>query len=220
MEFLKELFGDGTLTFDQLVEKAKEKKINAVDLSAGGYVAKEKYDSKVGELNGVISDLKGQIKTRDDDIASVKANLEKAQADAGKLASVNTELATLQEKYKTDMANFEKRLADNRYEFQIREKAGELKFSSKAAKASFIAEAIKKQFKQDGETLLGYEDFVKNYKADDPGAFVTEQPKEPEPNNPQPRIVGGTNPAGGKGGPKYTLSQMMAMKNENPNLQF
>lgn len=53
-DFLKKLFAEGALTFDQFVEALNgDKTIKLVNLSDGGYVAKDKFDAKVTELNGV-----------------------------------------------------------------------------------------------------------------------------------------------------------------------
>ena len=56
-----------------------------------------------------------------------------------------------------DKQAYEQRISKQAYEFAVREKAGALKFSSSAAKKAFIAEAIAKDFKQDGDKLQGYD---------------------------------------------------------------
>lgn len=203
MEFLKQLFGDGeALTFDQLMEKAKAAKINAVNLAAGGYISQEKYNDKVSALTQQVEALTGQITQRDADMKGLEGKLAAAQADGSKLAEAQTALSQLQTKYDTDKKDLEGKLARQAYEFAIREKAGALKFSSGAAKKSFIQEAIGKEFKRDGDTLLGFEDFVTKYKADDPGAFAPDTPPaDPDPQpapQPTPQII---LPTGGPGKP-------------------
>lgn len=201
MEFLKALFTDGeALTYDQLVEKAKAANINAVNLAAGGYVSQAKFDDKVNTLTQQVETLNGQIAKRDTDMADLQGKLTAAQADASKLPEVQNALTQLQGQYATDKQDLEGKLARQAYEFDIRERAGQLKFSSAAAKKAFIQEAIGKGFKKDGDTLLGYEDFVTKYKADDPGAFVVEPPADPQPEpTPAPQIVlpGGKGPGAG-----------------------
>jgi outer membrane murein-binding lipoprotein Lpp len=190
MEFLKALFTDGeALTYDQLVEKANAAKINAVNLAAGGYISQNKYDDKVRTLTQQVETLNGQIAQRDTDMADLQGKLTAAQADGSKLSEVQTSLTQLQGKYDADKKELEDRLAQQAYEFAVREKAGALNFSSTAAKKAFIQEAIGKGFKQDGDTLLGYEDFVTKYKADDPGAFVVETPPTEPETPPAPQIV-------------------------------
>ena len=57
MEFLKELFGDKALTFDDFSKAVEAKKIKLADLSGGAYVSKEKLDAKIEELKTVQASL-------------------------------------------------------------------------------------------------------------------------------------------------------------------
>lgn len=217
MDFLKALFGDGPLTFDQFVEAAKEAKLNLVNLADGGYVSKLKHEDQMGALNQQIATLTGQISQRDADMATLRTNLEAAQADASKLPGVQTALSELQTKYEQEKAQYEASAAKQNYEFAIRERANTLNFSSAAAKKAFVQEAISKGFKLDGDTLLGYEDFVTKYKADDPGAFVPETPPAaPAAATPPTITLPGKHDK--PSGVKRSLSELMRMKNENPEM--
>lgn len=55
MEFLKELFGDEALNFEQFTAKAAEKKMRLADLSGGEYVGKGKFDA-LSEEKGVLKE--------------------------------------------------------------------------------------------------------------------------------------------------------------------
>lgn len=100
MEFLKALFADGeALTYDQLVAKATAAKINAVDLSKGGYVSLDKHNDKVNALTQQVEALNGQITKRDTDLADLQTKLTAAQADASKLGEVQTAMTDLQGRY-------------------------------------------------------------------------------------------------------------------------
>lgn len=188
MDFLKALFGDGkALTFEEFTAQAQAAKMNLADLSKGGYVSEAKFNDKVNGLTQQVTHLTEQIAQRDADMATLRTDLEAAQADAGKLPGVQQALTDLQTKYTQDAADYENRMARQRYEFMVTERANGLKFSSTAARKAFVQEAIGKDFKVDGDTLLGYEDFVNKYKADDPGAFAPETP--PAPDKPKPEIV-------------------------------
>ena len=46
-EELKELFGENTLSYDDFTKAVEEKGMKLANLSAGGYVAKSKYDDDV-----------------------------------------------------------------------------------------------------------------------------------------------------------------------------
>lgn len=102
-------------------------------------------------------------------------------------------------------------------EFAVREKAGEVKFSSNAAKKQFIADAIAKQFKQDENgKMQGYDEFLTQYKADDPGSFVSDDPAPtPAPKPNAPSITVPAKPDGNAH--KMSLSEQMAAANADPN---
>ena len=172
----------------------KTKHVRFADLSEGGYVSVEKYTAQVNALNQQITDLQGQITKRDSDITGLRDKLTAAQGDATKLTEAQNALTALQSQYDTERQDWEKKTQKQQYEFMVREKANGLNFSSPAAKRDFISQANGKEFKVDGETLLGYEDFLTKYKADNPGALVEATPSE-----------GGTASDGGKAAPTIVL---------------
>lgn len=93
MEFLKELFGDKALTFDDFSKAVEAKKIKLADLSGGAYVSKEKLDAKIEELKTVQSSL------AEKDAALKKwdgVDLEKLKAEnEAKTQELNNQLAEL-----------------------------------------------------------------------------------------------------------------------------
>lgn len=212
MEFLKALFKDGALTYDQLLEAVNEAKLNVVNIADGSYISKTKFDDKVAALNQQVKDLQGQVSQRDADLSDLSEKLTAAQADAGKLSEVQSSLTGLQSKYEADKQEWEHKNAQQAYEFMVRERANGLKFTSAAAKRDFIREANGKEFKVDGESLLGYDEFVTKYKADNPGAMVEEKPEAPT----QPTIVVPANGVTPK--TKKSLADMMKAKNDNPDM--
>lgn len=214
MEFLKTFFKDGALTYDELLTAVKEAKMNVVDIADGSYVSKTKFDNKVNALSQQVTDLQEQVTQRDTDLAGLNEKLTAAQADASKLSDAQAELTGLQSKYEADKQEWEAKSARQAYEFMVRERANALKFTSPAAKRDFIGQANEKGFKVDGESLLGYDDFVAKYTADNPGALVEEKPAgDPTP---PPTIVIPNN--GPKVSQKKGLMEMMKAKNENPNM--
>ena len=74
-----------------------------------------------------------------------REKLTAAQADAGKLTEAQSALADLQAKYAADSQAWESQRKAQAYEFAVRTKAGELKFSSNAARNDFIRSAVGKQ---------------------------------------------------------------------------
>ena len=180
-DFLQSLFGENeALTYEQLTQKIEAAKMNLANIADGSYVSRAKFDDRVKELDQKAKDLQGQITQRDTDMKGLQDQLTAAQADAGKLTEVQKSLTSLQTKYAQDQKDWEAKSKKQAKEFMVREKANTLHFSSAAAKRDFIREANSKDFNVDGETLLGYEDFVTKYKADNEGAIIEQKPATPD----------------------------------------
>ena len=121
------------------------------------------------------------IKKRDADLEDLQKKLKNAGVDAEKLKTLETDLATLKTTYEESKGEYEKKLADQAYEFALKQKVDGLKFSSNSAKKAFIADAMKEEMKiKDGE-LQGFDSFVKSYKENDAGAFISEDPNKQDP---------------------------------------
>ena len=118
------------------------------------------------------------IKKRDADLEDLQKKLKNAGVDAEKLKTLETDLATLKKTYEESKGEYEKKLADQAYEFALKQKVDGLKFSSNSAKKAFIADAMKEEMKiKDGE-LQGFDSFVKSYKENDAGDFISEEPNK------------------------------------------
>lgn len=195
MEFLRTLFADGALSFDDFVKACQTAKFNLVDLSKGDYISKNKYNDEIQANKTTIEQLQQTIKDRDKDIKDIKKQLSDASTDADKLTKLQTDLDNLQAKYTTDTQAFETRLSKQAYEFAAKEFAGTQKFTSKAAKREFINALIAKELKMEGDTIVGANDFVKAYKAENEDSFAKDEPKT----EPTPKFAGAT---GGQEPPK------------------
>ena len=197
-------------------EPNKAKHVKLVDLSEGGYISADKYNDKTGSLSGQISDLQAQIQKRDSDMADLSAKLTAAQADASKLSDAQQALTGLQKQYENDKKDWESKIERQAYEYDIRERANALKFTSQSAKRDFINQALGKGFKREGDALLGYDDFVTKYRESDPGAFAADAP-ETQPNTPTIVLPNGSKKPDGK---KMSLTEIMKAKNENPTMEI
>ncbi|MFR5877065.1 MAG: hypothetical protein ACLUFN_11325, partial [Eubacterium sp.] len=105
-EFLKKLFGTDesgnpvALTFEQLESKINEdKSIRLINLEDGGFIAKEKLDAKITELNGI----KDQLETANHTIQSYK------DMD---IDSIKQSAADWEDKYNTETAALQTKLAE------------------------------------------------------------------------------------------------------------
>lgn len=163
----------------KIFEGATDEQINAIlDINSKDIGnAKSKSDSLTAQINT----LNDQIKQRDADLTAMRDKLTAAQADAGKLAEAQTALSDLQAKYAADQRAWDEQKAAQAYEFAVKSKAGEMKFSSNAAKNDFVRSAIEKGMQLDGDTILGFDDFAKAYREADPTAFVSDEPAKPHP---------------------------------------
>ena len=219
-EYLKKLFGttdDGqpeALTFDQLTAKIEaESGIKLVNLSDGGYVSKDKFDAKVTELEGVqqqLTDANATIQSyKDMDIEGIK----KSAAD-------------WEEKYNTDTAALQQKLADQEYEFAARSYLSAFPYANDLVKDAVFAQFMAKEFKREGEKFLGADDFMAEIQKNNPTGFVSadpapqDPPADPptDPAKPKPSFAPTDPPADPK--KRRTLSELMKLKNEHPEAKI
>lgn len=147
-----------------------------------------KLEKAEGERDTYKTKYDTDIKQRDADIKDLQGKLKDAGTDTTKLADLQKELSALQDTYNTEKSNYEKQLSHQAYEFAIKEKVAELKFSSNSAKKAFIADALKEEMKMKDGQLQGFDDFLESYKKTDADAFLkedTEHSGEDEPPKPQ-----------------------------------
>ena len=179
---IKEIFGKAegeTLTLAQFEAIAKEAGAKFTDLSEGNYVSKQKYDSDLATKDSAIAELNGNITQRDTDLANLRTQLESAGTDATKLTELQGKFDTLQGQYDADMKNYQQKLADQAYEFAVKEFANSKEFTSQAAKRDFVRSLLNEKLKMKDDSIIGADDFAKAYATDNADAFVikTESPE-------------------------------------------
>lgn len=163
------------------------------------YKTVKEVDTLRNKLEAAESDKKAievkyntDIAQRDADLATLQEKLKNAGADADKLSNLQTDFDTLQQTYNTAKADYEKQLAQQAYDFAIRENVANLKFSSNSAKKAFIADITAKNLSMENGKILGFDDFVNAYKEQDAGAFVVDD--DTEAGKPKPTFSGKTAP--------------------------
>lgn len=152
MDFLKDLFGDKALTFDdfkKVLEGAKT--IKLANLSDGGYVAKEKFDAKETEFKNVstqLTDANKQIEAfKGMDVEGIKK-----AADEWKT------------KYETSKSEADKELNKLRLDNAVERALMAAKTKNpKLAKAALDMALIK----LDGESILGLNEQLDKLKESD-----------------------------------------------------
>ena len=205
---VKELFDkaeNGTLTWEQFQQAMGESKF--VDLTEGNYVSKQKFDDEVTQRDARITDLTNTISTRDTDLATLQQKLKDA-GDLDALKQASKDLADLQKRYDKETKDYQAQLTKQAYEFAVKEFANSKSFTSKAAKRDFTQAMLAKNLQFEDGKIIGAEDFVQIYSKDNDDAFVKQTSQDPKP-----QFTQGTNP---KKPEKLSLSEMMKMKNENP----
>lgn len=96
-EELKELFGENTLSYDDFTKAVEEKGMKLANLSAGGYVAKSKYDDDVKKAKGL--DYKKKFE-------DLQASIEGDDGVNAKLKNITTERDDYKSKYEVLNKNY------------------------------------------------------------------------------------------------------------------
>ena len=193
MDFLKELFGEEALTWEQFSEAVTSKGFKVADLSKGNYVSKKKFDDEIKTRDTTISELNSTISVRDNDIEDLKQKLETGgQDNETKVKDLLTQISTLQGQYEEEKSTLETKLSKQAYEFAVRDFANSQKFTSTAAKRDFEREMISAELTMKDNSIIGANDFVTSYKEKNADAFVTAEP-EPTP-EPKPTFIQPTPP--------------------------
>jgi len=164
MDFLKTLFGDKALTFEELKAAVEANdKIKIANLKDGGYVAKDKFDTETAKAKKAQEDLDAANvaieKFKGMDVESIKAAAEKYKADYD----------AAQITHQADMEKLQFGFAlDNAL------KTAKAK-NTKAVKALLSVEGLK----LDGETIIGLKDQIDKVVTEAPYLFDVED-KDPE----------------------------------------
>lgn len=209
----------GSLTYTELENAMKESGAKFADLSEGKYVSKAKYDDDIKAKDTSIEQLNSTISQRDTDLADLQTKLNDAGTDANKLSELQASFDSLQNKYAEDTKAYQQQLADQKYEFAVKEFANSKEFTSQAAKRDFVRSLLNEKLKMKNDAIIGADDFATAYATDNADAFVTKAP-QPEATPPaqgsnanKPQFVGATPGAAPQKQP--SLSDLMRAANES-----
>lgn len=164
-----------------------------------------------------IENLKSQLSEKDKLIEEANVQIEKFKGmdvEGTKKAAdewkTKFEQATAEAKAKE--TEYQQKLAEQAYDFKLNETVSNLKFPNELTKNAFMNELKAKKLPLEGDKLLGFDDYIKEVGEKNPGLFVTEE----APRNPTPEVIikPTSNPTPGS---KMSLTEMMKLKNENPN---
>ena len=173
MEFLKTIFGDKALTFDELVkainahngdEANKDNQIKIGNLGGGEYVGKGKHDSEVEQLKALLSGKDTDIQSLTETLESLKKGKVDADAIQQKLADAEKMLA-----------DSKAREADMRLKYAVRDALR----GAKAVDVDYLAFKINEKLKDEGksleldesENIKGWDDLLSGLKTQFPTQF-------------------------------------------------
>lgn len=206
---------DGLVSADSFNEAIKANKAKFTDLSEGKYVDKQKYLDDLATKDTEISTLNETLSTRDTDLEALKSQLEEAGGDSSKLEELTAKFSELQSKYETDTKALQGKLNEQAYEFAVRDFAGKQKFTSKAARKEFERQMIAKSLPMENGNIMGANDWLKEYSKENGDSFVKEQKNQPSADK-KPKFSASADGQGNSNS-KMTLTELMQLKNENPN---
>lgn len=168
MEFLKEVLGEELYSqtkekVDSYNQEHKDKPIKLANLSEGGYVSKDKFDTKeteVSTLKKQVEDANKEIQSyKDMDIDSIKQSATNWETKYNELVEQNKEAE-------------KKSIRDERTNAFF----SDVKFASESAKAGVIAQFNEKNFKYDEKDgkFQGATEWLEELKKSDAGAFKSD----------------------------------------------
>lgn len=151
------------LKVEGLEEGLPEEVIDAIlkEYSASIKAKDQAIETLTTEKDG----LSQQLKDANDKIQGF------ADVDVDKLKQ---EIADWQTKYNTDTENLKNEISKKDYDFKLNDVVKDLQFSSNGAKKAFMEDLKAKELKFDNDKLIGYNEFLKSYKENDPDAFKKE----------------------------------------------
>lgn len=164
------------------------------------------YDKKVSRLETERDGYKEKLETAE----TTLKGFEGVDMDA-----IKTELENYKTKMKEQEEAHNKELYDRDFKDALNAAVSNIKFSSEAAKKSVIADIKASGLKLIDGKIMGLNDFIASCREKDASAFIDEQ-QESLKNN-QARF---SRPIETSGGKKPTMSELMKMKNENPDLDI
>ncbi|MCM1399873.1 MAG: phage scaffolding protein [Clostridium sp.] len=163
------------------------------------------YDKKVSRLETERDGYKEKLETAE----TTLKGFEGVDMDA-----IKTELDTYKAKVKEQEDTYNKALYDRDFKDALNAAISDIKFSSEAAKKSVVSDIKAAGLKLIDGKIMGLNDFIAACKEKDASAFIDEA--EESLKNSQAKFSSPMKTSSRK----PTMSELMKMKNENPNLDI
>lgn len=176
---------------------------------AENYLTKAEHDKKLGKAETDRDNWKEKAETAEETLKSFEG------IDPEK---INDELAAWKKKAEDAENDAKAKIYERDFADALKAGLEEYKFTSEAAKKSIMAEIKDAGLKLKDGKILGLSDLIAQIKEKDASAFVDEQQEQLDKN--KARFTQPRKPGEGRPGGKVSPSELMRMKNENPNLDI
>lgn len=178
--------------------------------------ALSEHYKNAGEYSKVVSKLETERDTWKEKAETAEATLK--GFEGVDLETMQQDLADWKKKAEVAEKNAQAQLYERDFSDALKTEFEGIKFSSEAAKRAIMAEAKDAGLKLKDGKILGLNDLITQMKEKDASAFVDDEQIKAQQNAARfTQPIGRAQPAGGK---KYTMSELMKMKNENPGLDI
>ena len=144
-------------------------------------------DADAAVIDQIMAEYEKSVEAQKNAVASLTTERDglKAQlAEAGNeiksykdmdIEGIKKKAAEWETKYNTDTEALKTQLSEAQYGFAVKDSVSAMRFTSASAKKAFVADLTAKKLPLQEGKLLGLDDFVKEYKESDPGAFAPDE---------------------------------------------
>ena len=191
------------------IEVPADKKENLTKKVAENYITKAEHEKKLGKVETDRDTWKEKAETAETTLKGF---------EGVDLDTMQKELSDWKKKAEDAEKDAQAKLYERDFADALKTEFEGIKFSSEAAKRAIMAEGKDAGLKLKDGKILGLNDLIAQMKEKDASAFVDDEQIKAQQNAARfTQPIGRAQPAGGK---KYTMSELMKMKNENPGLDI
>lgn len=191
------------------IEVPADKKENLTKKVAENYITKAEHEKKLGKVETDRDTWKEKAETAETTLKGF---------EGVDLDTMQKELSDWKKKAEDAEKDAQAKLYERDFADALKTEFEGIKFSSEAAKRAIMTEVKDAGLKLKDGKILGLNDLIAQMKEKDASAFVDDEQIKAQQNAARfTQPIGRAQPAGGK---KYTMSELMKMKNENPGLDI
>lgn len=141
---------------------------------------KETIDKVLDQHSREIGKQKAAAESAKEESTALRARLEEVNGKIEEFKNLDVDgirksADEWKAKYEAETEALKKQLEDREYSYTVKDAVAGLKFSSESAKRTFVTDLTAKHPPLNDGKLLGLDDFVKEYREKDPGAFAPEK---------------------------------------------